>query len=99
MPAVRDRLFLACKTLRKNADGVRAQLEHSLELFGTDHFDLYQLHGVTDLDVLDERVEAAAEAILAARDEGLVRHVGITGHDLGGPGPTSRRCAGGTSTP
>ena len=63
VPAVRDRMFLACKTLRSNPDGVRAQLEHSLELFGTDHFDLYQLHGVTDLDVLDERVDAA-EAIL-----------------------------------
>ena len=84
VPAVRDRIFLACKTLRSNPDGVRAQLEHSLELFGTDHFDLYQLHGVTGLDVLDERVEAA-EAMLAARDEGLVRHVGITGHDLGAP--------------
>jgi diketogulonate reductase-like aldo/keto reductase len=84
VPAVRDRLFVACKTLRKSPDGVRAQLEDSLRKLGTDHFDLYQLHGVTGLDELETRV-AAAGAILAARDEGLVRHVGITGHDLGAP--------------
>ncbi len=84
LPAARHELFVACKTHRRGADGVRAQLEESLELLGTDHFDLYQLHGVTGLDVLDERVEAA-EAILAARDEGLTRFVGITGHDLGAP--------------
>jgi aryl-alcohol dehydrogenase-like predicted oxidoreductase len=84
VPAVRDRLFVACKTLRKNGDGVRAQLEESLQLLGCDSFDLYQLHAVTDMAVLDKRRDAVA-AILAARDEGLVRFVGITGHDLGAP--------------
>ena len=63
---------------------MRAQLEESLAILGTDAFDLYQLHGVTGLDVLDERADAA-ETILAARDEGLTRFVGITGHDLGAP--------------
>lgn len=82
LPAVRERLFVACKTLRKNADGVRAQLEESLSLLGCSHFDLYQLHAVTSVAELDERA-AAAEAVLRARDEGLVRFVGITGHDVG----------------
>jgi aryl-alcohol dehydrogenase-like predicted oxidoreductase len=84
LPSVRDKLFVACKTLRKNPGGVRAQLSESLEKLNTDHFDLYQLHAVTSLDVLEERTEAA-EAILAARDEGLTRFVGITGHDDGAP--------------
>lgn len=84
VPAVRDRLFLAGKTLRKAPDGVRAQLDETLRRLHTDHLDLYQLHGVTDRDELDRR-SAAAEAILAARDEGLCRWVGITGHDLGAP--------------
>ena len=84
LPPHRDRLFVACKTLRKNADGVRAQLEESLELLGCNSFDLYQLHAVTSLDVLEERAPAV-EAILQARDEGLVRFVGITGHDVGTP--------------
>lgn len=76
--------FIGCKTGRSSRDGARAQLERSLELLGTDTFDLYQLHGVTDLEELDRRA-GAVEALLAARDEGLVRCIGITGHDLGAP--------------
>ena len=84
LPAVRDRLFVACKTTRKNPEGVRAQLEASLDTLGCERFDLYQLHAVTDLDELERRNEAAA-AILRARDEGLTRYVGITGHNVGTP--------------
>jgi aryl-alcohol dehydrogenase-like predicted oxidoreductase len=84
IPAVRDRLFVACKTLRSNPDGVRAQLEESLALLHCERFDLYQLHGVTDLADLDSRT-GAVEAILRARDEGLCRWVGITGHNLTAP--------------
>ena len=84
VPAVRDRLFVGCKTQRKNPDGVRAQLEESLGLLGCDSFDLYQLHGVTDLDDLDRRAEAA-ETVLQAKQEGLCRFAGITGHGLDAP--------------
>jgi aryl-alcohol dehydrogenase-like predicted oxidoreductase len=84
LPAVRNKLFVACKTARHRADGVRAQLEESLTVLGCQQFDLYQLHGVTDLDELERRVPAA-EAILRARDEGLCRYVGITGHNVGTP--------------
>jgi aryl-alcohol dehydrogenase-like predicted oxidoreductase len=84
LPDVRDRLFVACKTLRHNADGVRAQLEESLFLLRCDSFDLYQMHAVTDVAELDAR-SSAVEAILAARDEGLCRWVGITGHELTAP--------------
>jgi aryl-alcohol dehydrogenase-like predicted oxidoreductase len=82
VPAVRDRLFIGEKTGRANPVGVRAQLETSLQRLGCDHVDLYQAHGVTDLAELDRRSQAF-ETILAARDEGLTRFVGITGHDLG----------------
>lgn len=59
-----------------------AQLETSLQRLGCDSFDLYQAHGVTDMAELDRR-SPAIEAILRARDEGLTRFVGITGHDFG----------------
>jgi len=84
IPPVRDRLFVACKTLRHHPDGVRAQLEESLRLLHCDHVDLYQLHAVTDLDELEARA-GAIDAIVTARDEGLCRWVGITGHELGAP--------------
>jgi len=84
IPAVRNELFVACKTLRHQPDGVRAQMEESLGLLRCEQFDLYQLHAVTDLAELDARAEAVG-AILAARDEGLCRWVGITGHGLEAP--------------
>lgn len=84
LPAVRDRLFLGCKTLRHHHDGVRAQLEESLTKLGTDHVDLYQLHAVTTIEELDARRDAVA-AIEAARAEGLCRFLGITGHDVSAP--------------
>jgi aryl-alcohol dehydrogenase-like predicted oxidoreductase len=81
IPARRRELFIGCKTTRRNPDGVRAQLEESLALLGCDSFDLYQLHAVCDVEELDARADAVA-AILQARDEGLCRYVGITGHDV-----------------
>lgn len=84
VPAVRSQLFVACKTHRHARAGVRAQLEESLATLGCEQFDLYQAHGVTDLDDLDSRAEAFAE-LVAARDEGLCRFIGITGHNVGTP--------------
>lgn len=84
LPAVRDRVFVACKSLRHSGEGVRVQLEDSLRTLRCDAFDLYQLHAVNDLAELEARAGAMA-ALLAARDEGLCRFVGITGHNLGAP--------------
>lgn len=84
LPPVRDRLFVGCKTTRRNPDGVKAQMEESLERLRIDRFDLYQLHAVTSLEVLAER-ERAIDVLLDAREKGLTRFVGITGHDLGAP--------------
>lgn len=84
LPAHRRRLFVACKTARHHPGGVLAQLEESLTTLGCEQFDLYQLHGVTDITELDRR-NAAIEVILAARDQGLCRFVGITGHNLATP--------------
>ncbi|MGA2835620.1 MAG: aldo/keto reductase [Acidimicrobiales bacterium] len=84
IPAVRDRLFVACKTLRHDPGGVRAQLEDSLTVLRCGAFDLYQMHAVTTLDELDSR-DRAVQTILAARDEGLTRWVGITGHEPTAP--------------
>jgi aryl-alcohol dehydrogenase-like predicted oxidoreductase len=84
IPSVRDRLFVAAKTMRRNPDGVRDQLDTTMRLLGCDVLDLYQAHAVTSLVDLDERAPAI-DAIVSARDEGRTRFVGITGHDLGAP--------------
>lgn len=80
----RDRWFVACKTTSPTRDGARAELERSLTLLGCDRFDLYQLHAITSVEELDIRA-GAVEALLQAREEGLVGALGVTGHDLGAP--------------
>ncbi|MFN0026940.1 MAG: aldo/keto reductase [Acidimicrobiales bacterium] len=81
---LRHRWFVAAKTTQPSRDKARAELERTLTRLGTDHLDLYQLHAVTSVEELDTRA-GAVEALLAARDEGLVRYLGVTGHDLGAP--------------
>jgi aryl-alcohol dehydrogenase-like predicted oxidoreductase len=95
LPPLRSQLFVACKTMERSAEGARRELECSLARLYLDYVDLYQFHAVTS----DEELEAilapggAAEAVLRARDEGLVRHVGITGHFLEAPRVFARALA------
>jgi predicted aldo/keto reductase-like oxidoreductase len=91
MPRIRERIFLATKTGERGADSAWAQINRSLERLQTDHLDLIQLHAVGDLDELDKatRSGGALEAALRARDEGLTRFVGITGH--GDQAPATHR--------
>lgn len=84
VPAVRERLFVAGKTLRTNPAGVRAQFDETRRLLGCDVLDVYQAHAVTSLDELDRRAPAL-DAIVALRSSGATRFAGITGHDLGTP--------------
>jgi aryl-alcohol dehydrogenase-like predicted oxidoreductase len=87
-PAVarhRDRLFLACKTMERRAPKARDELHRSLERLRTDHFDLYQCHAVSDGYDLDRLLGpgGAIETMVEAREAGLVRAIGITGHHCG----------------
>lgn len=74
--------FIATKTGERRADQARAQLERSLERLGVDHVDLWQFHNLADPIEWDVALSpgGAVEAAVAARDEGLVRFVGVTGH-------------------
>ena len=81
-PGARDRIFLASKTHLRDREGAARLLDASLERLGTDHLDLWQLHDLRFDDDLDEIFGpgGAIEAVRAAKDDGRVRHVGITGH-------------------
>lgn len=80
----RDRFFLGCKTQERTREAAQAELRRSLERLQVDAFDLYQLHAVTTMEELDQvtRPGGALEAILDARDKGLTRFIGITGHGV-----------------
>lgn len=78
----RARFFLATKTGERTAAGARAELERSLERLQTDAVDLIQLHNLVEPDEWEiaHGPGGAVEALAQARDEGLVRHIGVTGH-------------------
>jgi aryl-alcohol dehydrogenase-like predicted oxidoreductase len=82
MATRRDKVFLATKTHNRTRDGSLELLEQSLTSLHTDHLDLWQLHNVRTPEDLD-RIFAkggAIEALQEARDQGVVRNLGITGH-------------------
>lgn len=87
MPGLRDRVFLASKTGDRDAEGAWASINRSLERLQTDRLDLIQLHEVGQLETLDAvtRPGGALEALVRARDEGLVGGIGITGHSHSAP--------------
>ena len=87
MPRIRERIFLGCKTLERTREGAKSELQRSLERLQTDRIDLYQLHSVGKLQDLDACTEkgGALEALVEAREQGLVRWLGITGHTHDAP--------------
>ena len=79
----RDRVFLACKTTKRDAAGARAELEQSLRRLETDHFDLYQFHAVSSMKDVEEILApgGADETFLKAKQEGKVRYLGLSAHN------------------
>ena len=80
----RDRIFLACKTNKRDAAGAAAELDASLRTLGTDRFDLYQFHGLQTTEEVDEILAdggAGGEFEKALRD-GRVRAIGFSTHSI-----------------
>ena len=76
--------FVATKTGERRGDAARAELERSLVRLGVDHVDLVQLHNLVEDDEWETAhgPSGAVEGLARARDEGLVRFIGVTGHGL-----------------
>ncbi len=87
MARERDRFFLGCKTWERSRVDAWAELQQSLSVLQTDSFDLYQLHAITTIEELDQvtRRGGALEAAIEAREKGLTRFIGITGHGMDTP--------------
>jgi aryl-alcohol dehydrogenase-like predicted oxidoreductase len=79
----RNKAFLACKTQRRDAAGARQELENSLKVLKTDHFDLYQLHAMSKMEDVDTVLGTggALETLTKAREEGKIRHLGFSAHN------------------
>jgi aryl-alcohol dehydrogenase-like predicted oxidoreductase len=84
METHREDFFLATKTGERTRSDAYNEIQRSLERLRTDHVDLIQLHNLVDEDEWRTAFShgGALEAVVEAKDEGLVRHVGVTGHGV-----------------
>jgi predicted aldo/keto reductase-like oxidoreductase len=84
MDTHRDAFFLATKTERRTYDGAWRELEESLERMRVDTIDLWQMHLLIDPEEWQTAMGpgGALEAFTEAREQGIVRFLGVTGHEL-----------------
>jgi predicted aldo/keto reductase-like oxidoreductase len=87
LKSYRDQFFLGCKTLERTRDAAFADLYNSLKLLHTDHVDLYQMHAVSTLEILDQVFApgGAMETLVQAREQGKTRWLGLTSHGMTAP--------------
>jgi aryl-alcohol dehydrogenase-like predicted oxidoreductase len=84
LPAVRSEVMIATKTSHREYDAAWQQLEASLQRLQTDYIDLWQFHAITydwDVDTLLDPNRGAIKAAEEAREQGLIRAIGVTGHN------------------
>ena len=84
MAQYRDQFFLATKTGERTYDKAKAEFERSLERLRVDSVDLIQLHYLVGEDEWEVAMGpgGALEYLIEARDQGLVKYIGVTGHDV-----------------
>jgi len=82
----RSRIFLACKTKKRDKEGARVELERSLKRLKTDYFDLYQLHHLRWPDEVKQALgpNGAMETILKAKEQGKIKYLGFSAHTTKG---------------
>ena len=78
----RDHVVLTSKTAARTAEDAKRELAESLDRLGTDRLDLLLFHCVNDMETVDQitAADGAAQAFLDARDQGVIRHIGISTH-------------------
>ncbi len=81
----RKDVFLACKSHLRSAEETKRLMDESLTLLKTDHFDLYQLHGIVDVETDVEAAFApggAWEPIIKAKEAGVIKYLGFSAHTV-----------------
>ena len=78
----RNEVFLATKINRRSTEGVLDEIKQSLERLQTDHVDLIQVHAISAWADVEQCLapDGALAALVEAREQGLVKFIGVTGH-------------------
>lgn len=79
---MRDKIFIATKTMAKTPEQFWKDLEMSLKQLRTDYIDVYQFHMVEQCYAPGDGT-GMYEAMLEAKEKGMIRHIGVTAHKIG----------------
>ena len=84
MPRHRKQFFLATKTGERTYAAARDEIRRSLDRLQTDHMDLIQMHFLVDADEWEVAMGpgGALGGAIEAREQGLMRFIGVTGHEV-----------------
>jgi len=83
LKGIRSKIFLATKTNKRDRDGSLKEIEKSLKRLKTDHIDLWQIHHLDKISEVNQvsKKDGALQALLEMQEQGVVKHLGITGHE------------------
>jgi len=79
----RKEIYLACKTGERDRKGAEKELKNSLKLLKTDYFDVYQLHGLDDIEKDVKAAlskDGAIQTLIDAKNNGIIRNIGFSAH-------------------
>ena len=78
----RDQVYLACKTMERTKEGAEREIEESLRLLHTDHFDVYQLHSLMSVEDIESAFAPGGcmELLTQLKKEGVIRRLGFSAH-------------------
>jgi predicted aldo/keto reductase-like oxidoreductase len=82
LEGLRNRVFLASKTKKRDKQGARKELETSLKRLKTDYLDLYQMHFLARMEEVNQAFGpgGAMETMIKAKEEGIIRNIGFSAH-------------------
>ena len=80
--AGRESFYIATKAMSYDYASMKAAIEKSLKTMDLDYIDLFQVHNVSKQDMYDTVISenGALKALVEAKEKGLIKHIGITGH-------------------
>jgi len=83
LEGIRDNVFLASKTDKRDRDGSLKEIEKSLKRLKTDYLDLWQIHHLENKEEVDKATgpNGALQALIEMKEQGVVANIGFTGHD------------------
>ena len=84
LEGVREKIILATKTGKRDAEGAAKHIEYSLDNLRTDYIDIYQFHNIGNEKALEQILApgGAYEAVGKAHEEGKIRNIGFSSHDI-----------------